>query len=139
MAQTNRILADIHRHGPSRAEIFETSADLRLAFDAGGDDGGRGGFPFRMLALSYGLGLVLAISMVGAGFGVLTAAIAAWLGGVAAMTVTPFIMVFLDDFMADVKARARTEAHRRATLEAWNRDSAAETAEARLHGMVKAR
>ncbi len=139
MKQHRNIRVDEARPGTSRAEIFEAAQGLRLAYDAGGDDGGRGGFPFRLLALGYGIGLVMAIAMVGSGFGVLTAAISAWIGGVAMMTVSPFIVVFLDDFFARVKERARTDAHRRATLEAWNRDAIAERAEAQLHGVVKSR
>lgn len=137
MAQTNRNLSD--RPGPSRAEIFAAADDQHLALDAGSDGGGRGGFPFRLLALSYGIGLVMAIAMVGAGYGVLTAVIASWLGGVAAMTVAPFIMVALDDVMAEAKARAAAAAHRRATLDAWQQDAAAEQAEAQLRRMVKSR
>lgn len=137
MAQTNRILPD--SHVSSRADIFAMDAEARLALGAGNDDGGRGGFPFRLLAVSYGVGLVLAISIVGAGFGVLTAVITAWLGGVAAMTIVPFVVVMLDDALLRAKERARRVAHRRATLAAWTRDAEAETAEARRHAFARAR
>jgi hypothetical protein len=141
MAQTRRTPTDNHILAPTRAEIFEAAAQLDLAQHAGaGDgDGGRGGFPFRMLAASYGVGLVLAITAMGAGFGMLTVVLTAWLGGVATMTALPFAIVFLDDFIADMKERARSEAHREATLQEWNRDANAEASEARMRGTTKAR
>lgn len=137
MAQTNR--TQFERHGASRAEIFAVDDAPRLALGAGHDDGGPGGFPFRLLAISYGLGLVLAISIVGAGFGVMTALIAAWPGGVAAVTVTPFVVTALEDVLHRAKARARSEAHRRATLAAWARDAKDETANAQPNATAKTR
>jgi hypothetical protein len=137
MAQSDRIDFNRQIHAPSRAEMFEAAAELRPARDAGHDGGDRGGFPFRLLGISYGVGLVLAIAMVGGGFGVLTAVVSAWLGAVAAITITPFIIVLLDEFLGRVKQRAHDETHRRATLEAWGHDSAQEDAEAHAHGVTR--
>lgn len=85
----------------------------------------RGPFPFRLLALGYGFGLLLAVAMVGIGFGPLAAAAIGWVGGVAAMTGAPLAGAALGAFLDRVQRRARDDARRRATLEAWRPETAA--------------
>ncbi|MGG7566602.1 hypothetical protein ACQ5SO_10635 [Rhodovulum sp. DZ06] len=98
------------------------SADLHAALDAAAaaDTGAaaRGPFPFRLLALGYVAGLALAVGMVGAGFGALSAAAIGWFGGVAAMIGIPLVEGGVQRFLARVKAGARDEARRRVSQQA---------------------
>lgn len=84
----------------------------------------RGPFPFRLLALGYGVGLLAAVVMVTAGFGVLAAAAIGWLGGVAATIGAPFAEAAVSRRLDRVKAAARDDARRRAVMGAWRPEAA---------------
>jgi hypothetical protein len=137
MALPSHIAADFARPVASRPNTSaKAEVHSNLALGRKDDEALLGGFPFRLLALSYGLGLMLSIGMVAAGFGALAAALAGWAAGVAVTTALPFASAALDRFLGDVKYAARREARRRATLEAWGCDLEAERVEARayIHG-----
>jgi hypothetical protein len=106
-------------------DVLDEGAAHALALGSDmGDDGGSGGFPFRLLAMSYSVGLVLSLGMASAGFGAITAVLGGWMGGVVVMTATPVAAPLLAQWL--VRRR-----HARASLDAWSLDLEEERAEAR--------
>lgn len=128
--------ACVHAADPSHeVAALARESEPVMALDDDFDAAERGGFPFRLIALGYGVGLALSVVLAASGWSYIGAAAAGWFAGVAAIVVVPFARVALDGFLSDVKSRARDKAHREASIEAWDRD----LQEERLHARAKGR